>query len=220
LSEPEEPDWIRNAAPPEERPPRPLAPSALGPDDIGQSPPGEAAQLAAKRGTLLHRLFERLPDVAPDRRREAASQWLAARGSDPDIDPDELVDTALAVIEAPEYAAVFSPDALAEAPIAAVVDDVVVSGTVDRLLIGDDMIRIVDFKTGREVPDSAERVPTGYLRQMAAYRYALEIIFPGRVVEAWLLYTAGPHMLRIPETLLADHKPRFADQEQSLSALG
>ena len=220
LSEPEEPDWIRKAAPPEERPPRPLAPSALGPDDIGQSPPGETAQLAAKRGTLLHRLFERLPDVAPDRRREAASQWLAARGTDPDIDPDELIDTALAVIEAPQYAALFSRDALAEAPIAAVVDDVVVSGTVDRLLIGDETIRIVDFKTGREVPDSAERVPTGYLRQMAAYRYALEIIFPGRVVEAWLLYTAGPHMLRIPETLLADHKPHFADQEQSLSALG
>ena len=58
-------------------------------------------------------------------------------------------------------------------------------------------------------------MPEYHLRQMAAYVAALRAIFPRRAVEAALLYTAGPVSFALPDALLAAHKPRFADVEQS-----
>jgi ATP-dependent helicase/nuclease subunit A len=113
------------------------------------------------------------------------------------------------VLDNVEWAALFSPDSLAEAPIAAVIDDIVVSGTVDRLLVQDHQIIVVDFKTGRKVPENAEMAPKAYLRQMAAYAAALEKIFPGRPVKAGLLYSQGPVMLEISADIIERHKPGF-----------
>ena len=52
---------------------------------------------------------------------------------------------------------------------------------------------------------------------MAAYVAALEVVFPGRRVEAGLLYTAAPVLFALPAELVAAHKPGFAATEQSLS---
>ena len=42
---------------------------------------------------------------------------------------------------------------------------------------------------------------------MAAYRAALQVIFPDRRVEAALLYTAMPVLHLLPDALLAAHLP-------------
>jgi ATP-dependent helicase/nuclease subunit A len=207
------PDWIRQRAPREARPPRPLAPSAIGPDDVADPPPGPALREAARRGTLLHALFERLPSVAPERRTVAAARWLEAQGVDDAMARDEIVAAACGIIAEPALAALFTPAALAEAPIAAVVDGVVVAGTVDRLVVEDERVRLVDFKTGRRVPATVDAAPEHHLRQMGAYAAALGVIFPGRAIEASLLYTAGPKLLRCPPDLLARYKPRLPEVE-------
>src|SRR3546814_2037346 len=98
-----------------------------------------------------------------------------------------MIEAALAVIEHPEFADIFTPEALAEAPVAAVVGQTVVAGTVDRLLVTEALVRIIDFKTGSRVPMDADSAPVYHLRQMAAYAAALETVFPGRAVEATLL---------------------------------
>jgi ATP-dependent helicase/nuclease subunit A len=116
----------------------------------------------------------------------------------------------LAVLDDPRFAGLFGPESLAEAPIAAVVGEgVVVSGTVDRLLVTPERIQVVDFKTGRQAPATPDDIPPYHARQMAAYVEALEVIFPGRTVEAALLYTAAPVLLVLPRILLDAHKPGF-----------
>jgi ATP-dependent helicase/nuclease subunit A len=123
----------------------------------------------------------------------------------------------LSVIEDARFADLFGPDALAEAPIAATLEDgIVIAGTVDRLLVGD-TIRLIDFKTGRQVPDA---VPDYHLRQMAGYAAALAVIFPDRPVEAALLYTAGPTLVPLSTDDLARHKPRYHATEQSSALMG
>lgn len=210
----ERPAWLFEPAPEESRPPRPLTPSRLGPDDAADPPPGEAMHEAmrdaAERGQLIHSLFQRLPDIGRDLRFAAADKWLEHQKRISDAKTRmAYIDTVLAVLDNPDWAALFAPDSLAEAPIAAVVDDMVISGTVDRLLITDDAILVVDFKTARRVPSDAERAPKAYLRQMAAYVAALEKIFPNRDVRAGLLYTSGPTMLELTDDLIARHKPGF-----------
>ena len=213
------PEWVARSAPVEARPPRPLAPSSLGEDLVADPPPDPAMRAAAERGRLLHALFERLPAIPADQRAEAAERWLAGSGgvSDGEVRA-ALARSALAVTEDPRFAALFGPDALAEAPIAAVAEGLVVAGTVDRLVVTPELIRVVDFKTGRRAPASIEAIPAYHLRQMAAYAAALGVIFPDRPVEAALLYTAGPTFHVLPSELLAAHKPGLSPPEQSLAS--
>jgi ATP-dependent helicase/nuclease subunit A len=201
------PSWLRQPAPVEERPPRPLAPSSLGADDVADPPPGPALREAALRGRLLHTLFERLPDVAPELRRARAESWLerSAGVADPAARA-ALAEAACGIIADPRFADLFAPGALAEAPIAAVIGDgLVVSGIADRLLVGPDRVLVADFKTGRRAPAALADIPAAHLRQMAAYRAALRVIFPGRRVEAALLYTAAPILHALPDDLLDAH---------------
>ncbi len=211
------PEWARVPAPKEARPSRPLSPSALGEDAVSDPPPTPAMRAAAERGSLIHKLLERLPAVAADARAGAADRWLAQAGGVADADARaEIAASAIGVIVDPRFAALFGPESLAEAPIAATLaDGVVVSGTVDRLLIGADVVRVIDFKTGRRAPRDVAEVPDYHLRQMAAYAAALRVIFPGRRVEAALLYTAGPRLIAVPEDVLVRHKPGYAATEQS-----
>jgi len=209
------PGWLDRPAPQEARPPRPLSPSSIGQDDTPLPPPGAAMMAAAERGRLLHGLFERLPDLPVEGRRAAGLAWLGDAG-----EAEALVETALRVIEAPAHARIFARDGLAEAPIAGIVDGIVIAGTVDRLVIAPDSIEVVDFKTGRRVPQTLDAIPAQHLRQMAAYAAVLRGIFPDRAVHASLLYSEGPVLHRLPEAMLAAHKPGLATAQEELPVAG
>jgi ATP-dependent helicase/nuclease subunit A len=110
-------------------------------------------------------------------------------------------------IEDPAHAALFGPEALAEAPVAGLVGTGVVSGIVDRLLVTEGRVLVVDFKTSLKIPADAAAAPQPYKRQMALYRAVLQRAFPGRVVEAALLFTAAPKFILLDgnelDTLIA-----------------
>lgn len=216
---PELPRWMVTPIGAEPRPPRPLAPSAAG-EEAGAEPPllPDAARNAARRGSLIHKLLERLPDVPAAEREVAAQRWLERQAGDlPEDLRSEMLAAALGVIDQPAFAAIFSGAALAEVPLAATVDGVVVAGTADRLLIEEGRITVVDFKTTRRPPLDAAAIPVATLRQMAAYVAALEAIYPGRDVRAGLLYTHAPALFELAPADLAPHKNALQAAQQSLS---
>ncbi|BDI60930.1 double-strand break repair helicase AddA [Qipengyuania nanhaisediminis] len=211
------PDWALSPIGDEPRPPRPLAPSNAG-EDLGADPPvaSDAASDAARRGVLIHRLLERLPELGPEARAQAARSWLESQASDLAAEArEEIVDSALKVLDEPDFAAIFSPEALAEVPLAAVVDGLVVAGTADRLLVTDREVQVVDFKTARRPPTALDEIPRSVMRQMAAYAAALETIYPGREVSAAVLYTQTPQLFAIPPAMLAGHKRELDRAQQS-----
>ena len=215
---PDRPTWLDRTAPDEARPKRPLAPSSLGIDTVTQPPAGPALVAASRRGTLLHSLFERLPALPVERRAAAAQAWLSTRNV-PEHEQRGLIDAVCNLLNDSRFARLFSGEALVEAPIAGVVGGETVAGTVDRLLIGD-AIEVVDYKTGRRVPNSPDAIPEYHLRQMAAYRDVLRAVFPGKPVRASLLYTEGPVLHTLDDALLDAHKPDFTGEQQSLAIAG
>jgi ATP-dependent helicase/nuclease subunit A len=192
------PDWARRPAPPEARPPRPLAPSAIAADDEAAPPPSEAMRAAALRGTWIHQLLERLPMVDPGARPVAANRWLeASAGVSDGAVRDEIVRQVCSVLSDPRFSAVFGPGSLGEAPLAATLPDGrVIAGTVDRLRVDEAGVSVIDFKTGK-VPATAADIPNAHRAQMEAYVEALRVIFPERRVTASLLYTAGPKLIEV-----------------------
>jgi ATP-dependent helicase/nuclease subunit A len=191
------PDWARTMAPPEARPPRPLAPSAIA-EDKESAPPSDAMRMAAERGTLIHQLLERLAEVELEQRNATALRWLEqSAGLSDAIARKEIADTVCSVLSDARFSALFGEGSLAEAPLAATLSDgTVVAGTVDRLLIEPDRVSVIDFKTGR-VPVSQSAIPASHRAQMSAYTQALRVIFEGREVRAALLYTSGPKLFEL-----------------------
>ncbi|MFZ1743852.1 MAG: PD-(D/E)XK nuclease family protein, partial [Pontixanthobacter sp.] len=215
------PDWALTPIGPEPRPPRPLAPSSVG-DDLGADPPlsPEVTREAAQRGILIHKLLERLPEIAAQDRAAKAAEWLQRQASEISAAAQqEIANAALSIVNNPDFADIFGAQALAEVPIAATVDGQVIAGIADRLLITKDTVVVVDFKTARHPPGSLDQVPKATLRQMSAYAAALETIYPGRDVRAILLYTQTPQMIEIPAALLAEGKSHLSAKQESFADL-
>jgi ATP-dependent helicase/nuclease subunit A len=200
------PLWARAAAP------RETAIRYAAPSRLGETEPDEAAAASPlarsgglgrwRRGELIHRLLQLLPDIAPAERGAAAERLLAR---EPDLQPGERAEmaaAALGVLTDPAFTAVFGPGSRAEAAIAGRLPGLGgVSGRVDRLLITPDRVLVADFKTNRPAPARVEDADPAYIRQMAVYRAVLMAIFPGRRVEAALVWTDGPALMPVPEIL-------------------
>jgi ATP-dependent helicase/nuclease subunit A len=177
------------------------APSRAGHiDPVLFSPRGQG-QKRFRRGLMIHALLERLPEVAPERREDAAKAWLARQGVE-DADAALFVREALAVISDPRFAPLFGPASRAEQPIIGEINGTLVRGVVDRLAIDDKRVMILDFKTDRPTPESAENAPAAYVLQLALYRAVLRKIFPDRPVTCALLWTESPRLMELPEARL------------------
>ena len=192
------PEWATQQAPLESRPPRPLAPSAIAADDEASAPPSAAMRAAARRGTIIHQLLEKLAGVDAGQREGAALSWLErSAGVADEGERRDLTDQVCKIVSDERFAPLFGPSSLGEAPIAATLPDGrVIAGTIDRLLIEDHHISVIDFKTGK-VPSKDADIPASHRAQMDAYVQALRVIFPGRQVRASLLYTAAPRLFEL-----------------------
>ena len=215
------PGWALETVGEEPSPPRPLAPSSAGEDRGAEPPlPSTAMADAARRGHLIHRLLERLPEVAVEDREPLARAWLDRTATDLDeAARAEVLRSVMAVIAEPGFTDLFGPSALAEVPLAATVGKQVIAGVADRLLVTADEVTVVDFKTARRPPASMAEVPETTLRQMAAYAAVLEQIYPGRRVRAAVLYTQTPSLIALPDAVLAPHKVALSTAQQSFDPM-
>ena len=162
-----------------------------------------AERVRFARGTLLHRLLQILPEVAPGEREAAGRRFLSRPThdlSEPDI--ETWVAEALSVLSHPEFGEVFAPGSRAEVPIIGVVGDVVVSRRIDRLRVTDTEVLIVDYKTNRPAPTSIDDVSETYTAQLADYRHLLQKVYPNQRVRCALLWTDGPHLMEVPQEML------------------
>jgi len=197
------PGWAFAPPGPEPVPTKPLTPSRPDEEPPARSPLGTDDGARFKRGRLIHRLLETLPNLAPDKREEAARNWLArpAHSLEPETQ-EEIACETIAVLNEPRFAQIFGQNALAEAPIAGEIAGNVVAGQVDRLVVTENEVLIIDYKTNRPPPEKVEAVPTVYFKQMAAYRALLQQLYPDKSVRCALLWTDGPRLMELPESTL------------------
>ncbi|MBY0354926.1 MAG: double-strand break repair helicase AddA [Rickettsiales bacterium] len=168
-----------------------------------------------QRGILIHRLLHLLSVVEPARRQVIATHYLQ-RYQDvlPPSERQSMVQHLLLLMHDPIYAPIFSTRALCEVSVSGLLESslgitqsdepIALSGQIDRLLVMEDRVLIIDFKTG-ELPayhtTKGYLVPELYRRQMEAYRQLLQRIYPDKTIETALIYTAIPMLLPVPATL-------------------
>jgi len=160
-----------------------------------------------RRGDLIHRLLQLLPDIEPAERRGAAERMLAREADLTEHQRREIAAAAFGVLEDERFGAVFGPGSRAEAAVVGRAPGLgptgAIAGRVDRLLIEPDRVLVVDFKTNRPSPARIEEADRAYLQQIAVYRAVLAEVFPDRRIEAALVWTDGPKLMMVPENLCA-----------------
>ncbi len=205
--------WMLRPPAAEADPPDPLTPSRPGDDDpAALSPFSESDTNRFRRGRLIHRLLQSLPDMPVERRADAAAHWLATTAPDLDETTRKTIATeTLRIVDKPDFADLFGPSSLAEVPIAGRVETAegtrAIAGQVDRLVVADDAVTVIDYKTNRPPPQNEADVAPAYLRQMAAYRSALRTVYPDRAVRCVLLWTDGPSYMMLSDAALDRYAP-------------
>ncbi|CAN5503334.1 double-strand break repair helicase AddA [soil metagenome] len=200
------PAWLREAVTTQKPRENLLRPSDSDDDDRRDLRFGESDLLrnqALQRGNLVHRLLQSLPDVATKRRAAAAERFIA-RNADTLAEADRaaLAMQVLALIDDARFASLFGPGSRAEVAMAGRLtradgSPVLVSGQIDRLVVTDDAILIVDYKTNQAPARAPAAVPVAYVRQLALYRAVLAKLYPGRTVRALLLWTETAEIMEI-----------------------
>jgi ATP-dependent helicase/nuclease subunit A len=198
------PVWALRDPPAPPAPPVRLSPSGLGGVKALPGDAGTDEDAALRWGRQIHLLLEHLPEY-PEASWPRLVDGLLAMGGEPAGPPETeaLLAEATRVLTNPALAALFGPEALAEATLTAPLPDGGrLTGTVDRLMVSEERVQAVDFKTNAVVPETPEGVPEGLLRQMGAYDAALCAIYPERTIETALLWTRSGRLMPLPRGLV------------------
>ncbi|MFG1396653.1 double-strand break repair helicase AddA [Roseixanthobacter pseudopolyaromaticivorans] len=204
----------------------PLHVAPLRPSRAAEQAPRPPRQRAAAesdgldpilRGDLVHRLLAGLAGLEPAMRGDAGRQLLRHVASAlPAEIHDALAAEAQGVLDHAELAELFGEGSVAEVPIvgrwrAQGGRLMSVSGRIDRLAVRPDRIVLADFKTDSVPPRRWEEVGGAYVSQLAIYGEVLRRAFPGKAVEAMVVYTRGPVIHSLPPEALAAALARNAD---------
>jgi len=151
------------------------------------------------RGTVIHRMLDRL--TSPHQSAPADRGVLLdelAREFGRDADDAEFAawwTEACTVVDAPEWRGFFDPrcyrSAYNEVPLNYVADGRPVHGIVDRLVVRDEDIVVIDYKTHSGIFDSAQ-LADRYAGQLRFYAEGVARLWPGRPVRSLLLFTHLP----------------------------
>ncbi len=211
------PSLLAGPMPPVKLVPRPLSPSRTSliiepqPESAMNSPvlspDADRSPHAVQRGLVMHKLLEVLPGLDRADRAGAADRYLAHKAGEwSEGERSTVKRQALAVLDDPAFAPVFAPGSRAEVSIMGTLrlggGDRVITGKIDRIAVQDGRVFLIDYKTDHAVPAGHFEIPGGYLAQMALYRALLAPLYPGKSIEAALLYTASARLHSLPPAML------------------
>jgi ATP-dependent helicase/nuclease subunit A len=130
-------------------------------------------------GTALHRLLEILPSLDEENRAKIANDIL--RIEFPSLaSPQELINKAIKVINHDEFKHIFADNSFCERDIAGILNGIAVTKRIDKMVINEDEIIIIDYKSGAETDK--------YREQMLEYKLLIEQIYPDKKVSCFLLW--------------------------------
>lgn len=187
---------------PIELPPGPMAiaPSLVRNDDL---PPGAAPWSGTlptadedlqQRGVIIHKLLQWLAEGRPH--EYIRQHILALAGGDPlpRATLDQYWREADQVINHAEFRYLFDPArfrfARNEVPISYPYHGNVIHGIVDRLVVSDNDVFVVDYKTHTNTdPHYQRRLVGHYQIQMSLYEAGIKRLWPDKTISAQLLFT-------------------------------
>jgi len=171
------------------------------------------AELARRKGLALHALLQHLGRVVPADRDRVARKALPVLLPDHPAEHAALAGKAISILGRPEFSRLFGPDSRAEVPFLANAHrdgtPIRLAGRIDRLLVEPDRVLVVDFKSDAAAMLDPRAVPPAYHIQLSIYALVATQLYPGRRVDAAILWTSLESLLELPGELLAEAARSF-----------
>ncbi|MFP9135661.1 double-strand break repair helicase AddA [Devosia sp. XGJD_8] len=166
------------------------------------------AELARREGIALHALLQHLGRLEPDIRPAIARKALEALLPDSPAEHARVAAKALSILDRPGMAPIFGPASRAEVPFLLDASrdgqPIRLTGRIDRLVVDEGGVTVVDYKSDASVPGGPGDVPGNYLTQLGLYALVAGQLFPGRAVHAAILWTQLESLMFLPsDTLVA-----------------
>lgn len=196
------PEWLFQNAPAEGYLSKPLAPSHMDDDidnEISLSPLEEnVAVNAYRRGELMHKLLQYLPNTKEAERESLIANFLDKNAAEmPAQEKKKICEELLSLLKNEEFSAIFGSTSKAEVPLMGCVNGRIISGQIDRLVVLENKVMIVDFKTNRPAAKKIEDVPVAYIRQLNAYAELVMQIYPHKEICKYILWTNTAQLMRL-----------------------
>jgi ATP-dependent helicase/nuclease subunit A len=166
-----------------------------------------SADAARQEGIALHALLQHLGRIDPARWARVVPKALEALLPALPERHGPIGAKAISILTRPELKTLFGPHSRAEVPFMVEArrdgEDIRITGRLDRLIIDDSGITLVDYKSDAVVPESPETVPASYLTQLGLYALVASQLFPGQQVRAAILWTQLESLMNLPPDSLA-----------------
>lgn len=155
---------------------------------------------AKSRGILIHLILEKLTEM-PGLTIEQFSKYLQIPATEHEL--EQSWQEAQPLLSKEHLAHIFNKQkylhALNEVPILYQRNNATVHGIIDRLIIDEDKVIIIDYKTHQHAgKDNLARLAEVYHEQMAFYVDGIRKLWPERKIEAYLLFTHCAELHKMP----------------------
>ena len=160
-------------------------------------------------GTAVHALLEFLPTLPAEEREGAAQEYLSKPVlAIKDEDQKRTLKQVIAVLNDPQFGALYGPGSRPEVSVSGFVEKdgkkQMLNAQIDRLVVSGNTVMIVDYKNSLHVPKDASEVSREYVMQLAAYKMAVQQIYPGKEIKCALLYTREAKLIPLSDEKMAE----------------
>lgn len=162
---------------------------------------------ARREGVVLHALLQHLVPIEPALWPQIVPKALLALLPEAPEQHDALGAKAMSILGRPELMHLFGRNSRAEVPFLLHAkrdgEPIRLAGRIDRLVVDDTGVTVIDYKSDASVPLRPEDVPGNYRIQLGLYALVAGQLFPGRTVRATILWTQLETLMNLPPDLLA-----------------
>lgn len=191
-------DWIQKPAETEGPLAKPYMPSVDEEDAAVAliSPLGDKGENRYRRGIIIHKLLQFLPNKLSSNYRQIIHDFIEKNA--PDLQgKTRIIEEVMTLFEDKRFRVLFGPNSRNEVPVVGEVDGRIVSAQIDRIVVLEDKVMVVDFKTNRPAAKTINEVPKVYLKQLKAYKKLLEKVYINKKIETYILWTDIANLMLI-----------------------
>ncbi|MFV9903847.1 MAG: double-strand break repair helicase AddA [Rickettsiales endosymbiont of Dermacentor nuttalli] len=157
------------------------------------------------KGKLLHKLLQFLPQINSTKRDAFLRCFFMQNNYTllTDVVKHEIVNKSLALMDSSNLNPLFSINSKQELPLIGVLNEkFIVAGQIDNLLIKENEVIILDYKTTKHIPSNVHAIPKNYLRQLLIYRNLLRNIYSDKTITCAIIWTDTISIMYLNDQLL------------------
>lgn len=163
---------------------------------VTQQAQGQDASPSLLKGRLIHDLLEILPSLSPEIQIQRIRSYQQGWQEAPEIF-EEAVNTVQNILTEKTFERLFQGNSRAEVPLIGYDQGKLYTARLDRLVVFEDEVWIIDYKTDASPPADPRHIDLRYKNQLRLYKELAQQLYPRHQLKTMILWTETRHLMEI-----------------------